>query len=164
MPNVHDVVSEQLETFLLVRLSTFEVPPGAVPIANDLHRYAPSNIDATRWRDCVTTCLQAMVERGLINDERHLVRSDELKRRTGAAPRLRWQQWAGRLLPALSLGIRADHARSLARLKNRDAWAAAIVARAHGLWTDGPPPTATTSTRGSSGRSRRTGRSRKCAT
>jgi hypothetical protein len=69
------------------------------------------------------------------------VQVDELEGRTGATAGMRWQQWSERVLPALSLGIRADHARSHARLKDRDAWAAAIVARTLGLWTDGPPPT-----------------------
>jgi hypothetical protein len=44
------------------------------------------------------------------------------------------------VLPALALGVSAQDAKAHKRLAGRDAWAAAIAARALGLWTDGAPP------------------------
>jgi hypothetical protein len=52
-----------------------------------------------------------------------------------------WPRLVDRVLPGLGLGVAPDDARAHGRLVDRDAWAAAIVARAHGLWTAGPPPT-----------------------
>jgi hypothetical protein len=47
---------------------------------------------------------------------------------------------ADRVLPALGLGVAPGDAKALAKLAGRDEWTAAIMARALGLWTDGPPP------------------------
>jgi hypothetical protein len=141
MPTVHDVVTERLETLLLARLSTSARPPTAAAIANESHHYAPTTVDLARWRERVAACLQGLQDRQLIDAERRVVRADELKRRTGAHAITRWQQWSERIFPALALGIRADDARSQARLSGRDAWSAAIVSRAQCVWTDGPPPT-----------------------
>jgi hypothetical protein len=141
MPNVQDVVTERLETLLLARISASATPPSGAAMASGSHRFAPAGVDVAQWRERVTACLQGLAERGFIDDERRIVQGDELERRTGAAAGKRWQQWSERILPALALGIRADDAGSHARLSGRDAWAAAIVARAQGIWTDGPPPT-----------------------
>jgi hypothetical protein len=138
--NVHDLVTERLETLLLARLSASATPPTDAAIASSSHRYAPAGIDLAPWRERVTACMQGLAECGLIDEARRVVRTDELKRRTGAAMARSWQQWSDRILPALALGIRADDARSHKLLSGRDLWAAAIVARAQGLWTEGPPP------------------------
>lgn len=62
----------------------------------------------------------------------------------GAAglPAAPWKQIAERIVPGLALGIELGDARAHKRLADRDAWAAAIVGRALGLWRDGPPPSA----------------------
>jgi hypothetical protein len=156
-----DLVTERLETLLLARLSTLKEPKTkptktkptktkptktkplttAAVLASDAHRFAPATVDATQWRDRVEACLQGLQDRGVVDAELRVRRADELKQRTGAHAVQRWQQWPDRILPALALGVRADDAKAHQRLSDRDAWAAAIVARAQGLWTKGPPPT-----------------------
>ena len=139
----NDLVTERLETLLLARLSTSAKPPTAAAIASESQRYAPTTVDASQWRERVAACLRGLVSHGLVDAERRVLRADELNRRTAADAVARWQQWSDRILPALALGVRADDVKSHKRLSDRDAWSAAIVARMHGLWTKGPPPTAT---------------------
>lgn len=141
MSNVQDLVTERLETVLLARLSASATPPTDAAIASGLHRYAPAGIDLGQWREIVAACLHGLAGRGVLDPQRRVVRADELKRRTGAATAMRWQQWSDRIFPALALGIRANDARSHKMLSGRDLWAAAIVARAHGISTEGRPPT-----------------------
>jgi hypothetical protein len=89
----------------------------------------------------VAVCLQGLEDRAVVDASHSVCRADELKRRTGAHAVKRWQPWSERILPGLALGVRADDAKAHQRLSDREAWAAAIVARAHGLWAKGPPPT-----------------------
>lgn len=136
-----DLVTERLETLLLARLTLLKQPPTAEALARDSHRYAPATLDAAMWAGCVTACLRGLEDSAILDAEHRVRRADELKRRTGAHAGKRWQQWPERILPALALGVRADDAKAHQRLSECDAWAAAIVARAHGLWAKGPPPT-----------------------
>lgn len=142
MPGDHDLVTERLETLILARLSTSATPPTGHAIARESHRYSPGTIDAAKWRERVLACVHGLEEQGFIDEKRRVTRLDELRRRTGAVAVKRWRQWSERILPALALGIPADDTKSHARLSSRDAWAAAIVARSHRIWSDGPPPTA----------------------
>lgn len=136
-----ELVTERLETLLLARLTVLKQPPTVEALASDAHRYAPARIDAAVWADRVAVCLQGLEDRAIVDAGYSVRRADELKRRTGAHAVKRWQPWSERILPGLALGIRADDAKAHKRLEDRDAWAAAIVARAHELWTKGPPPT-----------------------
>jgi hypothetical protein len=155
-----------LKILLLARLSTLKPPktkppktksPKARPpktkppktkplttitsLVSDVHRFAPATVDVTQWRDRVEACLQSLQDGGVVDAELRLRRADEFKQRTGSHEVQRWQEWPDRILPGLSLDVRADDTKAHERLSERDDWAAAIVARAHGLWTKGPPPT-----------------------
>jgi hypothetical protein len=141
MPDGRDVVTDHLETLILARLSTSAEPLTAVAIARASQHYAPIAVEPARWRELVDAGVRGLAEHGIIDDKRRVVRADELERRTGAQAGTRWQQWSERILPGLALGIRANDARAHARLSGRDAWAAAIVARVHHVWSEGPPPT-----------------------
>lgn len=161
-----DLVTERLETLLLARLSTLKEPKTkpsraksprakqpkaglpktkslttATALTRGVRRFAPATVDVTQWRDRIKACLQGMQARGVIGDDLRVRRADELRRRTGAHEGQRWQQWSIRIMPALALGVRGDDEKAHKQLSDRDAWAAAIVARAHGLWAKGPPPT-----------------------
>lgn len=158
-----NLVTERLETLLLARLSTLKPPrtkppkkpprkPAKQPsqtkplttaaeLASDSHRFAPATLDAALWRDYVEACLQGLQVRGIVDAELRIQRADELKRRTGAHAVQPWPRWPDRILPGLALGVRADDAKAHKRLSDRDTWASAIVARAQGLWSKGPPPT-----------------------
>lgn len=136
-----DLVTERLETLLLARLTTLKRTPTLAALAKDLHRHAPSTIDAASWSGQVAACLRGLEDRAVVDAEHHVRRADELRRRTGAHTVKRWPQWPDRILPGLALGVRADDAKAHDRLSERDDWVAAIVARAHGLWVKGPSPT-----------------------
>jgi hypothetical protein len=122
-------------------------PPKTKPLTtitslvSDVQRFAPATVDVTQWRDRVEACLKSLQDGGVVDAELRLRRADEFKQRTGSHEVQRWQEWPDRILPGLSLGVRADDTKAHERLSERDDWAAAIVARAHGLWTKGPPPT-----------------------
>jgi hypothetical protein len=79
--------------------------------------------------------------RGDVLTEGHqLVQHDELRRRIGPHRVTAWPQASDRVLPALALPMVGDDMKALAKLSSRDSWAAAIVARARGFWSDGAPP------------------------
>lgn len=136
-----DALIERLEILLLARLTLLKQPPTAAELASDTHPYAPSTTDAAVWVERVAACLRGLEDRAIVDAELRVRRADALKPRTGAHAVKRWQQWTDRILPGLALGVRADDTRAHKRLSDRDAWSAAIVARAEGLWTKGLPPT-----------------------
>lgn len=135
-------VMERLEVALLARLNTSAAPGTAAELASALERYAPAGIQAARWYELVAACVQELERRELVGADRRAARTDELKRQTGARAVTRWLQWSERILPGLALGVRGDDTKAHKRLADRDAWSAAIVARALGHWTTGTPPSA----------------------
>jgi hypothetical protein len=107
------LVPERVEMLVLAR--------GDEPL-EPLARFAPPSLTESAW----------------------LAHLDEARARVRGRKsvlRGRWPHLADRVLPALGLGVAADDTKTHARLAGRDAWAAAIVARSLGLWTDGAPPT-----------------------
>ena len=124
------LIDERLATLIVARAATSARPLGPAELAKHLQRFAPATIAEPVWHEHIAAALGA----GLALDHRELVR------RIGKHGAKTWQQLAERVLPALALGVAANDAKSHAKLAGRDAWAAAIVARALGLWTDGTPP------------------------
>ncbi len=120
------MIEERLETLVIARLATSKQPLSADAIAKQLARFAPTTLAEPDFRAAVT----AIVERG--------VDREQLAARLGKHTAKTWQQLVERALPAIALGVAAPDVK---RLDGRDAWVAAIAARALGLWTDGPPPT-----------------------
>jgi hypothetical protein len=95
-------------------------------LARALRPFAPGTYGDARWAEEVAAALaRARAGEG-----------------AGALPAAPWKQIAERIVPGLALGIEPGDARAHKRLADRDAWAAAIVGRALGLWRDGPPPSA----------------------
>jgi hypothetical protein len=128
------IVSDRLDILVLARTSGAK-PLRVAEVAKAIARFVPDGDLA------VTTRAHArLVETGAITggrtDPDHAPWAALGLR--GAAP---WQRVVERVVPGLGLGVAADDARAHGRLTDRDAWAAAIVARVHGLWADGAPPT-----------------------
>jgi hypothetical protein len=71
---------------------------------------------------------------------RWVVRADELKRRIGPHTARDWKRWSTKLLPGLALADAPMDAKALKSLEDRNAWCAAIAARALRLWGDDRPP------------------------
>jgi hypothetical protein len=139
------LVAERLEALVIARAHT---AAGAIALGDlvaPLARFAPAELTAAAWRDRLAEVVAALRARGVIDGGHQVPDAGELARRigmpgvAGGAARS-WPELSDRVLPGLALGIAAGDAKLRARLAGRDAWAAAIVGRALGLWRDGPPP------------------------
>ena len=127
------IVRERLESLVLARLTTSTRPPSEDDIAKALQRFAPANQTHAAWRDEIIATHAALQERATPSER-------ELAQRIGKRAGRTWNQYVEKVFPALALGIAVDDTKLQARLTGRDAWTAAIAARALGLWSDGPPP------------------------
>ena len=120
------MIADRLETLVIARLATSKKKPD---VAKDLARFAPTTLGEADFREAV----QSIVDRG--------VDPSQLAARLGKHTAKTWQQLVEKALPAIALGVAPADTK---RLAGRDAWVAAIAARALGLWTDGPPPSLAT--------------------
>jgi hypothetical protein len=117
----------------------------AAAYADALRRFAPSDATAADWRATVTTAVAALVGEGLFGADLALADRRAAEATLGAAfgaafaAAPRWSRLVDHLVPARGLGVALD-AKGQQRLGERDAMAAAIVGRALGLWSQGPPP------------------------
>jgi len=133
------IAPERLDAFVIARLATAGRRPRLSEIVKPLRRFAPRDQTDAQWRQALAAAIDGLRERGVV-DATLRVPPGELALRIGATSARRWSQLADRVLPALALQIDAGDAKAHARLDGRDAWAAAIVARALGVWRTGPPP------------------------
>jgi hypothetical protein len=134
--------ADGLEVLVIARTATKPnkpIKPGE--IAGMLQRFAPTTLSPAGFRVAVDAAIVELQHREILDGELRLRDPDELARRIGRHAATRWSRIADLLLPAYALGIAADDTKSHARLTSSDGWAAAIAARALGLWSSGPPPT-----------------------
>jgi hypothetical protein len=135
--------ADRLDTLVLARLATSARPPRPSDLVKALRRFSPRDLTEAQWRDAITGALGGLQARELVDASRR-ARPDELARRIGRHAARTWKQLADRVLPGLALGIDAGDAKAHDRLAGGkpacDAWAAAIAARALGVWRAGPPP------------------------
>jgi hypothetical protein len=136
------LVAERLEVLVIARAHTAAGKLALGDLVAPLARFAPAELTAPAWRDRLAEAVAALRAHGVIDDGHRVSDTGELARRLGAAGGAvrSWPELSDRVLPALALGIAAGDGKLRARLDSRDAWAAAIVGRALGLWRDGPPP------------------------
>jgi hypothetical protein len=134
------IAPQRLEALILARLTVHAGGLAADALAKQLGRYTPPRLDASAWRSAVEAALAALHAAGAIGDDGALRDHDAFARRVGKSSARTWAAMTDRVLPALALGVAPDDVKRLGRLTGRDAWAAAIVARALGMWTNGPPP------------------------
>jgi hypothetical protein len=131
--------STRIEALIVARAHTLQAPASANELLQPLGRFCPRELTQAAWRaelDAVTANLRG---KALLPDHR-LGEREALRRYIGPHHATTWPQLADRVLPALALGVAADDTKTLAKLSSRDAWAAAIVARARGQWQHGAPP------------------------
>jgi hypothetical protein len=138
------LVTERLEALVIARAHTAPDKLAHGDLVAPLARFAPAELTPPAWRDRLTEVVAGLRGQGVLDDDHRVRDAGELARRIGApgaagAART-WPELSDRVLPGLALGIAAGDAKLRARLAGRDAWAAAIVGRALGLWRDGPPP------------------------
>lgn len=127
-----NLVDDRLENLILARLKTSPRPLAPAEVADALYRFAPASFAEPAWRDRIETAMADLATRG--------IGPDALGERLGKHTARTWANYVERVFPALALGIEPSDAKAHGKLAGRDAWTAAIAARALGLWTDGPPP------------------------
>jgi hypothetical protein len=134
------LVAERLEALVIARAHTAagKLAPGE--LVKPLSRFAPAELTPAAWRERLAEVMAGLRAQGVLDADHRVHDTGELARRIGGVAR-DWPDLSDRVLPALALGIAAGDAKLRARLDSRDAWAAAIVARALGVWRDGSPPT-----------------------
>jgi hypothetical protein len=130
------VAPSHLETLAIARVATSAKPLALAAIARELRRFAPATETDAAWAERVDASVRGLVERGVLAKQRAKIargEAGELERRVGVVRG--WKPFVERVLPARALGIHGEP-----KLAGRDAWAAAIAARALGVWTQGAPP------------------------
>ena len=136
---IPEMMIDRLEALVVARAHAASAKTTLGDLIKPLARFAPGALTPGAWRDRLAEVVAALRAQGAL-DADHRARDGELARRIGRGAGRSWAELSDRVLPALALGIAADDARSRARLDGRDAWAAAIVGRALGVWRDGAPP------------------------
>jgi hypothetical protein len=134
------VIPARLDTLVVARLATLPAKSRArgADLAATLQRFAPLALTPPAFRDAVEAAVAGLGPAVDAGTSRPI--AGELARRLGGPAPKTWRALADRVLPALGLGVAAGDAKVHARLASRDDWAAAIAARALGLWTAGVPP------------------------
>jgi hypothetical protein len=132
------VIAARIEALVIARA---QKPQRAAELVAALVRYTPVTLTDGAWRERIEATIEDLRAREILDAKLQADR-DELVQRIGKHTAKTWQQLAGKTLPALGLGIAGDDGKTLAKLgDSTHPWAAAITARALGLWTEGPPPT-----------------------
>jgi hypothetical protein len=135
------LVAERLEALVVARAHAATARLALGDLVAPLARFAPAELTPAAWCDQLADLAAALQVQGVLDADHRPRDPGELARRIGGGGGARsWPVLADRVLPGLALGIAAGDAKLQARLDSRDAWAAAIVGRALGVWRDGPPP------------------------
>ena len=131
-----DLVDQRLDDLVTLRAATSKARTAA-ELASATFRFAPAGVDATAWR----ARIDGVVAR-LGDSIAAAATVTAAWGRLGTRTAVPWARLVERIIPGLALGVAADDAKAHGKLGDRDAWAAAILGRAVGLWTgDGAPPT-----------------------
>jgi hypothetical protein len=128
-------VSSRLEALVVGRAHTAAKPLATRELVEPLAKFAPGDITDAAWRELLDDAIVALRARGILDDTNKLLDRDELARLIGTTTARSWTQLATRVFPGLALGIDDK-----VKLADQDAWAAAIAARALGVWMQGAPP------------------------
>jgi hypothetical protein len=128
-------VSSRLEALVVGRALTAAKPLATRELVEPLTKFAPGDVTDAAWRKQLDDAIVALRARGILDDANKLLDRDELARLIGNTTARSWPQLATRTFPGLALGVDDK-----VKLADQDAWAAAIAARALGMWTQGPPP------------------------
>jgi hypothetical protein len=137
----------RLEILVIARaatnVSSSTRPLSPADIAKALRRFAPTDHTDAEWYAEVQRAFDGLRSAGILDDAGRLLDKSALSSRIGKHSARSWIQLADRVLPAVALGLRPDD-KAVSKLKDRDAWTAAIAARLLGMWHDGPPPSLST--------------------
>jgi hypothetical protein len=133
------LVAERLEALIVARAHAAKARLALGELVAPLVRFAPAEQTPAAWCDQLAEVAAGLQAQGVIDADHRPRDPGELVRRLGGSAARSWPVMSDRVLPGLALGIAVGDAKRQARLDSRDAWAAAIVGRALGVWRDGPP-------------------------
>ncbi|MEZ4398500.1 MAG: hypothetical protein R3B06_00670 [Kofleriaceae bacterium] len=135
------LVAARLDDLVYARLATSPRPLAHAAVVAALRADAPPTCDALSWSTAIFEATARLQASGAVDARRQVEGgAPAAAKRLGGTGTPSWQRLHQRILPALALGIDADDTRAHDRLVGRDAWVAAIVGRARGVWTEGGPP------------------------
>ena len=135
------IVSDRLDDLVIARLATSAQPPSNPELARATRAFAPATCDETAWAALIADAVTRLMGARQLDGERRAQGGPmAAAARFGLPGAIDWKRVQDRIVPGLALGLAAEDAKGHARLKTRDAWVAAVVGRARGLWTAGPPP------------------------
>lgn len=129
---------DRLDLLVALRAGLGKKPPTDRELAQALRAYAPATDDDAAWAAAV----RAARARVVTATPEVAAAARHAAERLGIAPPARWAIVADAITPALALGLAPHDAAARKRLGAEDGLAAAIVGRAHGLWREGAPPSA----------------------
>ncbi|HVK72380.1 MAG TPA: hypothetical protein VM734_03640 [Kofleriaceae bacterium] len=138
-PTIPPPSDERLDALVLARLATGKRPPAGAEVARDTQRFSPPSIAPPAWAAAIDASLGRLAAAGRIDGDRRALVDPWAPFALRAAPD--WARLTARIVPALALGVEPGDARATAFLGDRDRCAAAVIARARGLWRAGAPPT-----------------------
>ncbi|MEO8701983.1 MAG: hypothetical protein ABI867_18200 [Kofleriaceae bacterium] len=138
------MINGRIEALVIARGYASAKPLARRELASSLVRYAPVTLAEAAWRAQLEQTIEDLRARDVLDEAFALRDRDELARAIGSHTVTSWRQLTDRVLPALGLGVAPGDAKAHAKLAGRDDWTAAIMARALGLWSAGPPPSLAT--------------------
>lgn len=141
MPAPLPIVHANLDTLVLARLATTSRPGPHAALVQALRGFTPPHLDAAAWSTALFEAVTRLRAAGELDDQRRATAPGRsLQARLGLTSPPSWPRVTDHVLPGLALGVDATDDRAHARLRGRDAWAAAILGRAFGTWHRGAPP------------------------
>lgn len=137
-PTTTGTTDDRLDLLVALRAGLGKKPPSDRELAQALRGYAPTTDDDAAWAAAVRAA-RARVTAATPDVALAARRAAEA---LGIDPPVKWASVSDGITPALALGIAPRDAAARKRLGAEDGLAAAIVGRAHGLWSEGAPPSA----------------------
>ncbi len=130
---------DRLVTLVVARAASTR-PSSRPEFVAALRRYAARDQADAEWKQQIAIAVATAKGTGLLDSDERATAAALRERMGTSAANATWRQLTDRVLPLLGLGVALDDTRTASRLKDRDAWTAAIAGRLLGLWTDGSPP------------------------
>ena len=135
-----DVIPQRLDDLIVVRLASLKEPDSPKDLARTLRALAPLGYSDADWRARIEEALARLQAAGIVDGRRKAPGAEASLARMGLRPADAWRYIQGRFLPGIGLGIEPHDKATHDRLTKPEHWAAAVVARVHGLWREGRVP------------------------
>jgi hypothetical protein len=135
-----EVLTARLDQVVLARLATMGRRPAAPAVARELRALAPTSFSDAGWFATIEQSFARIRAPGAPDGPAAARGRRQAMRALGLSAGFTWKRIYNQILPGLGLGVTGADARAHRCLDDHDSWAGAIVARARGIWRQGPPP------------------------